>query len=165
MESNNKIQLYGSVMVDNENQNALDKMQKIDKLESNIADMETMIKNMQLTKLQNNQYLKIKSLNNGMELGLIKTPNTVFQNERTGANLGAYMVSVNNGCLSVGANDYGIYQCDDKNPKQLFKIIIWFNIKRSFNSPLSVYLVINFLTYFNLFKSSKNSSESETGLS
>ena len=32
------------------------------------------------------------------------------------------MVNLNDGCLSVGAIDYDVYQCNDKNSKHLFKM-------------------------------------------
>jgi len=68
------------------------------------------------------KYTKMKSLNNGMEMDLISTPNTMFQDLKTGSNTGAYLVGVNNGCISVGANDYDVYKCNDKNVKQFFKM-------------------------------------------
>lgn len=104
------------------NNKSLDKSQYIDKLESNIKDMELMIHNLNLSTIKDKHYNKIKSLNNGMEIGLISTSNTVFQDHKTGSNISAYMVAVNNGCLSVGANEYDVYKCDDKNPKMLFKM-------------------------------------------
>lgn len=104
------------------NNKTLDKSQQIDKLESNIKDMEIMIRNLGLSTIQDKQYNTIKSLNNGMEIGLISTSNTVFQDHKTGSNIAAYMIGINDGCLSVGANDYDVYKCDDKNPKMLFKM-------------------------------------------
>ena len=32
------------------------------------------------------------------------------------------MVNMNDGCLSVGASDYNVYKCNDKNQKHLFKM-------------------------------------------
>jgi hypothetical protein len=55
-------------------------------------------------------------------MNLVSTPNTYFQDARTGSNVAAYMVGVNNGCLSVGANDYDVFACNDRNPKQYFKM-------------------------------------------
>jgi hypothetical protein len=101
---------------------ALEQQQKIDRLENNIADMEVLINNIGLSTVRDKKYNKVKSLNNGMEIGLISTPNTVFQDHKTGSNIAAYMVAVNGGCLSVGANNYDIYKCNDKNPKQFFKM-------------------------------------------
>jgi hypothetical protein len=57
-----------------------------------------------------------------MELTLTQTPNTTFQDPQTGSNISAYMVNMNDGCLSVGATDYNIYKCNDKNQKHLFKM-------------------------------------------
>ena len=94
----------------------------IKNLEHNLSDLENMIYNMNLNKVKTKEYSQIKSLNNGMDMELIKTPNTYFQNIKTGLNTTAYMLMMNKGCLSVGANDYNVYKCNDKNPKQYFKI-------------------------------------------
>lgn len=94
----------------------------ISNLEDNLADLENMIYNMNLQKIKTKEYSRIKSLNNGMDMELIKTPNTYFRNLNTGSNTAAYMLMMNKGCLSVGANDYDVYKCNDKNPKQYFKI-------------------------------------------
>jgi len=118
----NKMDILGNALNNNITMTTLDRQQQIDLLEQNINDMETIVRNMGLSKIQNTYYNRIKSLNNGLEIGLIRTPNTVYTNERTGSNSGAYMVSMNDGCLSVGANEYGVYKCDDKNPKQFFKM-------------------------------------------
>jgi hypothetical protein len=95
---------------------------KITKLENTITDLEKLINNLGLTQVSNKKYNTIKSLNNGMEMKLISTPNTVFKDYKTGSNIAGYMVMANDGCLSVGATDYDIYQCNDKNPKQVFKM-------------------------------------------
>lgn len=95
---------------------------KISKLENTVSDLEKLINNLGLTKVSNKKYNTIKSLNNGMEMKLISTPNTVFKDYKTGSNIAGYMVMANDGCLSVGASDYDIYQCNDKNPKQVFKM-------------------------------------------
>ena len=94
----------------------------ISNLEDNLTDLENMIYNMNLQKIKTKEYSRIKSLNNGMDMELIKTPNTYFRNLNTGSNTAAYMLMMNKGCLSVGANDYDVYKCNDKNPKQYFKI-------------------------------------------
>lgn len=91
-------------------------------LENTANDLENLINNLGLSTLNNKTYNKIKSLNNGLEMQLVSTPNTVFQDYKTGSNITGYMVMANNGCLSVGATDYDIYQCNDKNPKQIFKM-------------------------------------------
>ena len=57
-----------------------------------------------------------------MEIQLVSTQNTKFKDDISGSNIAGYMVMANNGCLSVGATDYDIYQCNDKNPKQIFKM-------------------------------------------
>jgi hypothetical protein len=92
------------------------------KLENTVDDLENLINNLGLTTLNNKKYNTIKSLNNGMEMKLVSTPNTIFKDYKTGSNISGYMVMANNGCLSVGATDYDIYQCNDTNPKQVFKM-------------------------------------------
>ena len=94
----------------------------IKSLENNLIDLENMIANINRKKVNNKEYTHLKSLNNGMEMNLIKTPNTYFTDLKTGSNTAAYLLSMNKGCLSVGANDYDVYKCNDKNPKQLFKM-------------------------------------------
>ena len=94
----------------------------IKSLENSLIDLENMIANINRKNANNKEYTHIKSLNNGMEMNLIKTPNTFFTDLKTGSNTAAYLLSMNNGCLSVGANDYDVYKCNDKNPKQLFKM-------------------------------------------
>jgi len=95
---------------------------QITNLENNITDLENIINNKKIKKINNNKYNTVKSLNNGMEMNLIGTPNTIFQDKTTGKITDAYLVNVNNGCISVGASDYDVYKCNDKNPKQLFKM-------------------------------------------
>ena len=87
-----------------------------------ITDLENMINNSELQDINTKKYNKIKSLNNGLEINLVNTPNTVIKDKQSGVNTSGYMVMANCGCLSVGANDYDIYKCDDKNPKQVFKM-------------------------------------------
>ena len=94
----------------------------IDKLENTITDLENIIDSKKRKKLNNINYNQIKSLNNGMEMSLVSTPNTIFKDQKTGKITSAYLVNVNNGCISVGATDYDVYKCNDKNPKQLFKM-------------------------------------------
>jgi hypothetical protein len=94
----------------------------ITKLSNQVTDLENMLEKLHLNKVNDKRYSKIKSLNNGMELTLTQTPNTTFQDPQTGSNISAYMVNMNDGCLSVGATDYNIYKCNDKNQKHLFKM-------------------------------------------
>jgi len=96
--------------------------ENLNKLENTVTDLENLINNLGLTTVNNKKYNTIKSLNNGLEMKLVSTPNTLFQDYKTGSNITGYMVMANNGCLSVGATDYDIYQCNDKNPKQIFKM-------------------------------------------
>ena len=91
-------------------------------LENNLKDLENMITNANLNKVTKNHYSRIKSLNNGMDMSLVNTPNTLFTDLKTGSNSDAYLLMMNKGCLSVGANDYDVYKCNDKNPKQYFKM-------------------------------------------
>jgi hypothetical protein len=94
----------------------------IDDLENTLIDLENIINNKKTKNINKIKYNQIKSLNNGMEMNLISTPNTVFQDSTTGKITNSHLVNVNNGCLSVGANDYDVYKCNDKNPKQYFKM-------------------------------------------
>jgi len=95
---------------------------QLTQLENTITDLENMTNNLTNELIKTKQFTRIKSLDNGLEMNLISTPNTYFQDDRTGSNVAAYMVGVNNGCLSVGANDYDIFECNDRNPKQYFKM-------------------------------------------
>jgi hypothetical protein len=95
---------------------------KITQLENSLTDLENMTYNMHKELVGDKYYNTIKSFNNGLELNLVSTSNTKFRDEKTGSNIAAFMVNVNDGCLSIGANDYDIYQCNDKNPRQFFKM-------------------------------------------
>ena len=95
---------------------------KISTLMNQITDLENIINKLHLKSIIKPNYSKIKSLNNGAEITLTQTPNTSFVEPRSGINTGAYMVNLNNGCLSVGATDYDVYKCNDKNSKHLFKM-------------------------------------------
>ena len=94
----------------------------IDKLENNVSDLENIINNKIKKKLTSTKYSVVKSLNNGMEVDLFNTPNTFFKDSRSGINTDAFLIGLNNGCLSVGINDYDIYKCNDLNPKQYFNV-------------------------------------------
>lgn len=95
---------------------------QLQKLENTITDLENMSSNLTNELIKKKQFTTIKSLDNGLELNLVSTPNTYFQDAKTGSNVAAYMVGVNGGCLSVGANDYDVFTCNDNNPKQYFKM-------------------------------------------
>ena len=95
---------------------------QIDILTKNVTDLENVINNKKTQNINNIKYSRIKSLNNGMELDLFRTPNTVFIDNDSGRNINTSLVGVNNGCLSVGSNDYNVYKCNDKNPKQFFEM-------------------------------------------
>jgi hypothetical protein len=101
-----------------DNNNILDK--NIINLENKIIDLENVVKKLNLDKINEQNYSKIKSLNNGQEFALTQTPNTKYINPETGTNMNGYMINMNNGCLSVGTSDYDIYKCNDKNQKHLF---------------------------------------------
>ena len=94
----------------------------IDLLENKVIDLENIINNKKQGNLNSTKYNRIKSLNNGMEIDLFNTSNTLFQDKNTGKITDACLVGVNNGCISVGANNYDVYQCNDKNIKQMFKL-------------------------------------------
>jgi hypothetical protein len=96
--------------------------EQITSLENNVKDLENIINNNKNKNRDRIKYNNIKSLNNGMEMNVISTPNTIFQDQTTGKITNAYLVNVNNGCLSVGSNDYDVYKCNDKNPKQFFNM-------------------------------------------
>ena len=91
-------------------------------LENQITDLENIINKLQLNNLKSTEYQKIKSLNNGSEITLSQTPNTIFIDPATGVQTNGYMVNLNEGCLSVGAVEYDVYKCNDTNPKHLFKM-------------------------------------------
>jgi len=95
---------------------------KLAKLENTITDLENMTNNLTNELIKTKQITRIKSLDNGLEMNLVSTANTNFQDTRTGSNVSAYMVGVNGGCLSVGANEYDVFACNDRNPKQYFKM-------------------------------------------
>ena len=109
--------IYNSNIIDN---NMFDTQVK--ELENTIIDLENTVNNLDVDNANKKTYNKIKSLNNGLDIQLVNTPNTTIIDDKTGNNLPGYMVMVNDGCLSVGANDYDIYKCDDKNIKQIFKM-------------------------------------------
>ena len=94
----------------------------ISNIEKNIIDLENIVNNMNLNKVKGKEYSRVKSLNNGMEMEIVNTPNTKFTDLKTGLNNNAYLLMMNKGCLSVGANDYDVYKCNDNNPKQYFKM-------------------------------------------
>jgi hypothetical protein len=93
----------------------------LDNLDSQITDLENKIYNNKMENANKTEVARIKSLNNGLELKLTKTPNTYFT-DASGLTQAAHMVNLNNGCLSIGPTDYDVYKCNDKNPKQYFKI-------------------------------------------
>ena len=95
---------------------------KLIQLENTITDLENMTENLANELIKKKKITGIKSLDNGLEMNLFSTPNTYYQDAKTGSNVAAYMVGVNGGCLSVGANDYDVYECNDRNPKQYFKM-------------------------------------------
>ena len=94
----------------------------ITNLENKLIDLENITNKLKLNKITEQNYSKIKSLNNGQEITLTQTPNTKYINSETGKTKNGYMVNMNDGCLSVGAIDYNIYKCNDKNQKHLFSM-------------------------------------------
>ena len=95
---------------------------QLTKLENTITDLENMTNNLTNELIKKKRITRVKSLDNGLEMNLVSTANTNFQDTRTGSNVAAYMVGVNGGCLSVGANEYDVFACNDRNPKQYFKM-------------------------------------------
>ena len=86
-------------------------------LENSVTDLENSINNKKLLDSHNTTYYGVKSINNGMEMNLIENPDSI----------NSYLVNVNNGCISVGANDYDVYKCNNKIQKQHFKMQHIFN--------------------------------------
>jgi hypothetical protein len=109
-------ELYGSTI------NRYSTIEQLNKLEDTVKDLENMTMNLTKNYINDKTYNHIKSLSNGMEINLISTNKTHFQDYKTGSNIAAYMINVNDGCLSVGSNDYDVYKCDDTNPRQYFKM-------------------------------------------
>ena len=118
----NNIKNTTKEIIDKHNSNNTYINNSIIKLDNQLKDLENIVNNLNVNNVNNKQYTTIKSLNNGLELTLIRTPNTHVIDPKTGSYINVYMLSLNNGCLSVGANDYDVYQCNDKNQKQFFKI-------------------------------------------
>jgi hypothetical protein len=95
---------------------------KVTTLTNQITDLEHIIEKLHLKTIIKPNYSKIKSLNNGAEITLSQTPNSFYLDPGSGVNTAAYMVNLNDGCLSVGATDYDVYKCNDANSKHLFKM-------------------------------------------
>lgn len=94
----------------------------INELDNTVSDLENIVNNLNNDNVKHKTYSKIKSLNNGQELTLFNTENTLLQDSTSGYKIPGYLVGLNNGCLSVGANDYDVYKCDDRNKNQYFKM-------------------------------------------
>ena len=91
-------------------------------IENTVSYLEDVVDKMNSDGVKKKNYSRIKSLNNGQEFTLFNTENTLLKDSVTGYKIPGYLVGVNNGCLSVGANDYDVYKCDDKNRNQYFKM-------------------------------------------
>jgi len=113
----NQINLNNNINENNDNIK-----ETITTLKNKLSDLKNITNNLNINKIKTNKYSKIKSLNNGQEFCLNQTPNTKFTNPKSGYLTDGYMVNMNNGCLSVGASDYNIYKCNDKNQKHLFNL-------------------------------------------
>jgi len=118
----NSIKISGNDISKNYNNNNTINEKLISDLENNVMDLENIVINKIKKNLSSTNYSIIKSMNNGMEFDLFNTPNTFYKDTRSGIMTKSFLVGLNNGCLSVGANDYGVYKCDDKNIKQQFKM-------------------------------------------
>ena len=95
---------------------------KITTISNQITDLENIIERLHLKTVIKPNYSKIKSLNNGADIILSQTPNTFYLDPGSGVNTAAYMVNLNNGCLSVGATEYDVYKCNENNSKHLFQM-------------------------------------------
>ena len=100
---------------------------RILQLENTLTDLENTITNINNSNATKTIYTKVKSLNNGMEMDLFNTTNSSYIDPKSGSNTSAYLVSLNKGCLSVGATDYDVNKCNDNNVKQYFKLENIFN--------------------------------------
>jgi len=95
---------------------------KLSNIEKSVSDLENIVDKLNSDGVKKKTYSSIKSLNNGQEFTLFNTENTLLKDSKTGYKVPGYLVGVNNGCLSVGANDYDVYKCDDNNRNQYFKM-------------------------------------------
>ena len=62
---------------------------KIIDLENNLTDLENIVHNLNLDKKKSTVFSNIKSLNNGMEMQLIRTPKTNYRDPISGSNTSA----------------------------------------------------------------------------
>lgn len=104
-------------------------------LNKQLADLQKFVDNKKNKDAKQQQYTKIKSLNDGEEFNLLRTPQTYFKSNEYGSNIAAYMVNMNCGCLGVGATDYDIFECNDKDTKQYFNVQTIFN-KESYEANI-----------------------------
>lgn len=108
-----KITFYNdkNALISNTYDSQNNNISRIETLKKQLDSLEKSIYSMNYNNVATKDYISVKSMDNGMDINLLKASNT-----------GAYMVNINNGCLSVGANDYNVYQCNDKNSKQYFNM-------------------------------------------
>ena len=118
----NKIQETTNDIIDTVNTSNVIISNNIQTLTDQITDLENIIERLHLKSIIKPNYAKIKSLNNGAEITLSQTPNSFYLDPGSGVNTAAYMVNLNDGCLSVGATDYDVYNCNEANSKHLFKM-------------------------------------------
>jgi hypothetical protein len=88
---------------------------KIKDLKSQVEDLDLLMTKRGLRDKLNQHHKGIKSLNNGLDVGI----EAVDRNK--------YLVKLNNGCLGINGKDYGIYQCNPKDSNQHFKLQHIFN--------------------------------------
>jgi hypothetical protein len=120
----NNTDLLVNNVVNNANHAQGNKMyEQITTLQNQLTDLENIVNKMNNKKMAESNYTKVKSLNNGMELNLINQESVDNSAGIFGATSKEYLVNFNNGCLSVGQNNYDIYQCDPANMKQRFKMV------------------------------------------
>jgi len=116
------INVFTNELVNKANSSVSTSSSLIGNLENLVTDLENHVNNTNKLNINKNTFTNIKSLNNGMEMELVQSPNTFYINPVTNTKTPAYLLKLNNGCLSVGAHDYDVYKCDDKNVKQYFKM-------------------------------------------
>ena len=114
----NSINRYSTALSNDIQTSASNNNTIITTLDKQLADLQKFVDNKKNKDAKQQQYTKIKSLNNGEEFNLLRTPQTYFNSNEYGSNIAAYMVNMNCGCLGVGATDYDIFECNDKDIKQ-----------------------------------------------
>lgn len=100
---------------------------RLSNLNDEITDLERKINNYTNPDNKKQFFNVIKSHNNGQEFCLYYDDKSKIIDPKTNTEKTGYLININNGCLSVGAEDYGVYKCNSSNPKQYFKIVNVYN--------------------------------------